>query len=846
MKRNNFWKWVLVAFVTLWALNEIYPPGGRDLLEVFQEQATAKDETFQQIVARAQELKKQNPDRRFGNLLDAVGTNDIRKYFPNIDTKAEPNPTPAILNKVEREAAGKIRLGLDLQGGTQFLVSLDTNRIDIASTNAADKGVIEEETQRRVSQAVEVLRRRVDKFGVAEPVIAPQGANRILIQLPGLSAADKERARAQIQKAAFLEFRMVHPESDQLLSQGIIEPGYEVLNQVVKTPDGGKALQAYLVKKKPERGLTGNFIQSAGVIRDPVSNQPQIDFTLNSEGAKIFAQITRENTGRLMAIVLDGELYSAPRINEEIAGGRGQITGSFDLKEAFELADVLENPLQTPVKIDESREVDPSLGRDSIESGLRAAVGGLIGVAAFMVVYYMLGGLVSIVALVLNILITLGVMASIGTTLTLPGIAGIVLGIGMAVDANVLIFERIREELAAGKSLRGAITSGYSKAFGTIFDANLTTLIASILLIVFGTGPVKGFGVTLTIGVCASMFTALVVTRLFFDWMLDKNMISNLKMLELIKGANINFLKYAKPAFIGSWLLILIGIGYGIYRGHNTLGVDFAGGDAVTFSFTQKVETDRVREALAKANMREPVIQYQKDLAGGKEVLRVVSEFGQATNVISTLQTSFPESKFTAIGQDQVGPTIGEEITKSAIIAGSIALFCILLYVAFRYEFSFAIGAVVAVVHDVLMTLGWFFLTDRQLNAPIVAAILTIIGFSINDTIVIFDRIREDLKLGIRGSFADVINKAVNQTLGRTVITSGTVFLSTLALYLFGGPVINDFAFMFLVGILVGTYSTIYIASALVLWWNRGERPKIMTSPIPVDETPAGVLPKEA
>lgn len=846
MKRNNFWKWLVVAFVTLWAISEIYPPSGRDLIEVFQEKATAKDQTFSQIVARAQELQKENPDRKYGNLLDAVGTNDIRKYFPNVDTKAENNPTLAILNRVEREAAGKIRLGLDLQGGTQFLVSLDTNRVVKTGTNKTDNVELEEETKRNVEQAVEVLRRRVDKFGVAEPIIAPQGANRILIQLPGLSSADKDRARSQIQKAAFLEFRMVHPESDQLLAQGIVEPGYEVLNQVVKTPEGGKALQPFLVKKRPERGLTGAYIQSAGVIRDPVSNQPQIDFTLNTEGAKIFAEVTRENIGRLLAIVLDGELYSAPRIQGEIPGGRGQITGSFDLKEAFELANVLENPLATPVKIDEAREVDPSLGKDSVRSGFRAAIGGLLAVAVFMIVYYLLGGVIAIIALVLNVVITLGVMASIGTVLTLPGIAGIVLGLGMAIDANVLIFERIREELNAGKSLRGAINAGYAKAFGTIFDANLTTLIASILLIIFGTGPVKGFGVTLTIGVAASMFTALVVTRLIFDFLFDRNMLNNLKMLSLIKGSNINFLKWAKPAFIASWLLIIIGIGYGFYRGKSTLGVDFAGGDSVTVGFAQRVAPDKVREALGKIDMREPVVQYQKDIAAGKEVLNIVTEFGKGTNILAALQSSFPDAKFTALSQDQVGPTVGEEITKSAIIAGFLALFCILIYVAFRYEFSFAIGAVVAVIHDVLMTLGWFFLTDRQLNAPIVAAILTIIGFSINDTIVIFDRIREDLKLGVRGSFADVINRAINETLGRTIITSGTVFLTTLSLYLFGGPVINDFSFMFLVGVLVGTYSTIYIASALVLWWNRGERPKIMTAPVPVDETPTAGLPKEA
>jgi len=574
-------------------------------------------------------------------------------------------------------------------------------------------------------------------------------------------------------------------------------------------------------------------------MRDPVSNKPYIHVSFDTEGAKKFGQITSQNVGKPLAIVLDGELLSAPNINEPILGGSCQITGDYDLKEAYDLATGLENPLEAPVKIIEERGVDPSAGEDAIKSGIRASIVGTIAVAGFMLVYYLLAGLIANVALMLNIIILLGVMCSVGTTLTLPGIAGIVLTIGMAVDANVLIFERIREESGKGKSLRGAIAAGYDRAFGTIFDSHVTTLISSVILIYMGTGTVKGFGVALTIGVAASLFTALVVTRLIFDWLLERGAITSLNMLSLIKNTNIDFMRLAKPTFALSWTLIFIGIGYGLYRGDKVMGVDFAGGDQLTLRFdvTKKPEVDQLRKAITDLKLGDPLISYQKDMVSSKETLNVTTAFDRGLEVEKELQKAFPGAKFERAAIDKVGATVGKEIQRAAVLASLLSLFGILVYVAFRYEFSFAVGAVVAVIHDVLMTLGWFFLSGRELSAPMVAAILTIIGFSINDTIVIFDRIREDLKLGARGSFKEIINQALNQTLSRTIITSGTVFLATLSLYLFGGGVINDFAFTFLVGIITGTYSSIYIASALVLWWHKGERPKTSAAQVTMDNT---------
>jgi SecD/SecF fusion protein len=342
---------------------------------------------------------------------------------------------------------------------------------------------------------------------------------------------------------------------------------------------------------------------------------------------------------------------------------------------------------------------------------------------------------------------------------------------------------------------------------------------------------VKGFGVALSIGVAISLFTALVVTRLIFDILITRGHVKTIRMLHIVKSPNVNFLKFARMAFTTSWLIIIVGIGYGIHRGGSVMGVDFAGGDATTFGYAvdHKVPVDQLRHALDEAKIGEATIQYQETVGNTDRALQITSQFGSAEKVRQVLAEKFPQAQFVPKATDRVGAVIGSEILRSAIIASLLAMLAILAYVAMRYEFSFALGAVIAIVHDILMTLGVFFLSGRQLSAPIVAAVLTIIGFSINDTIVIFDRIREDLKLGRRGTFAEIINRALNETLSRTIITSGTVLLSTLSLYLFGGGVINDFAFTFLVGILTGTYSSIYIASAFVMWWHRGERPKQLT-----------------
>ena len=841
MNKNDRWKFIFVVLLILWALYQVYPPTARDLIEQFADRAQGTDATFNSIVANAKTLQQANTNlTEFAALQTAIGTNDIQDYFPFIAAKAEQYPTTFILNQLQRDASGRIKLGLDLQGGTSFLLQMDTNFVATAE-GATNAMVRQSAVNSALSQAVGVLRKRVDALGVAEPLIQPQGEDRILVELPGLAESVKAQARADLQKSAYLEFRMVNDDSTAILQNHMpIPPGYQVLQSLETV--GGQP-EKLVVSKNAVDGLAGDFIKSARVVYGNLG-EPQIDFSLTDDGAKRFADVTTQYVNHRMAIILDGVLYSAPNIVNPIMNGECEISGQFTDQEAQGLASVLENPLRAPLKIISSSDVDPTLGKDSIRSGIFASLAAVVFVSLFMLVYYRLAGLTANIALITNVIILIGVMCSLGTTLTLPGIAGVVLTIGMAVDANVLIYERLREEIAKGKSLRGAISAGYGRAFATIFDSHVTTLISSIILIFMGTGEIKGFGVTLTIGVAASLFTALVVTRLIFNFLLDRNWLTSLSMLHVIRSTKVDFMRIARPLFIATWVFAIAAVIYGgVTRGDKLFGVDFRGGDSVRFTFVQQVDEDKVRAALEAVGEKDAQIQYQTDVSTGKKELRVASSTGSADKVEHALETQFPDAHFTPLEVQEVGAIIGLEIRYSAIMASMMAMLGILIYVALRYEFSFGVGAIVAVLHDVVLTVGCYCIANeisgRQFNATVVAAILTIIGFSINDKVVIFDRIREDLKMGARGTFKDVINQALNETLSRTIITSGTVFLATLSLYIWGGGEINDFAFTFLVGIIAGTYSSIYIASAFVLWWHKGQRPAIGASQVAMQNVPA-------
>jgi len=720
-----------------------------------------------------------------------------------------------------------IQLGLDLKGGTSFLLRMDLSQIDKTGRGQA------------VQQAIETIRKRIDKFGVAEPVIQGEGEDRILVQLPGLEEGRRQEARQTIGQTAYLEFRLVHKNNDELAAQALSDPrftpplGYTNLTST-ETREGRTVTRGYYVKLRPEQGLTGKYVQRAYVQYDQIG-RPYIALTFDNEGGAIFGRVTSANVGRQLAIILDGELQSAPVIQDAIMGGHAQITGSFSLPDAQRLASVLENPLQAPVKILEERGVDPSLGKDSIDSGVRAAVIGTIAVVVFMVVYYLGAGVVADMALIFNILVTVGVLAMFKFTLTLPGIAGIVLSIGMAVDTNVLIYERVREELAANKPMRPAIAAAYSRAFRVIFDAHFTAILTAVILIFMGAGPVKGFGVTLVIGLLANLFSGVFGTRAVFDWLVANGWLKSLPMLHVFKRVQkINFLGVWKIAFGLSWLLIAMGMVMFVHRGGlnvgtgEVYGIDFKGGDTATLGFVQRVNADDVRRSLEENGFKEAYIQYEHDMTGGGEVLALRLPEGQTEAVVKHLGNNYPQAQFKVLSSERVGAVVGNELLKQALWAMAVSLIAIMAYIALRFgEFSYGLGALVSLIHDVLMTVGLFCLwpwPHRTFSMPVMAAVLTLIGYSINDTIVVFDRIRENKKLtGGRLNYFDLINRSVNETLSRTILTAGTVFLCAVALYGFGGRVLNDFAFCFVVGVLTGTYSSIYIASPCVLWYHRKE-----------------------
>jgi SecD/SecF fusion protein len=702
----------------------------------------------------------------------------------------------------------KIALGLDIQGGTSFLIRL--------------KGGDKEVTKGMLDQAVEVIRKRVDYFGGGEPIISPVGSDRILVQIPGLDTAKVQEARDQLSRVAKLEFRMVYPDNGDRLraidaGKEVIPPDYRIEVYKIAAEENEKPREErLLVKKKAD--LAGEHVSHASAGYGNEGWEVKLDF--DTEGAKRFGDITAANVGHRFAIVLDGVIQSAPVIKTAIYGGNAVISGGrMGEPEARGLASVLENPLQTPVSIEEERSVSPTLGLDSIRASILAGLVGLVITLVCVAVYYKIPGLIANLALIINLILLVGALTMFHFVLTLPGIAGIILTIGLSVDANVLIYERLREEMALGKSLKVAVNTAYEKAFSSIFDANVTTLITAAILFWKASGPVKGFAISLSLGILASLFTALIVGRNCLGWLVDTGRLKRISMLHLISAQNINFLGKGFIACMCSLALLLAGAAAFYKRGERNFGVDFRGGDLITLSAPGKIDIGQVRGALKPIGLADASIQESTQV--GRSYITIRTPLNTSDKVEKQVMQTLPGSGFRVEGSERVGALVGGELAKNSLIALGLGILGILIFVTFRFQLSFAVGAIVALLHDVLMTVGVFALFGRELTLTIVGAVLTVAGYSINDTIVVYDRIREGLASGRRGTIEEIMNSSINQTLSRTILTSTVTLIPILCLFLFGGAVLRDFSLAIIIGVVVGTYSSIFIASPIVLWWTR-------------------------
>ena len=826
-----------------------------------------------------------------------------------------------------------------------------------ASTNEQVIAVLREQAESAIANSFNVLRNRIDRFGVTQPNIQRlENSGRILVELPGVK--EPERVRKLLQGTASLEFwatyenNEIYPALEQAnaVIRGLKEAGeiadttakvetadssaaqaatdspallakldstavadtaavqaqdtaafeaqfplfaklhpmvdeqgqiyggpvigramsfdtaavnrYMQLPQVkallprdiklfwgVKSADpAGTVYDLYAIKANTRDGkapLDGGVVTEAREEYSQHGAAAEVSMVMNATGARTWARMTADNIGRSIAIVLDGYVYSAPRVNDEIEGGRSSITGQFTIQEAKDLANVLKSgKLPAPARIIQDTVVGPSLGQESINAGMMSFILAFILVLIYMVFYYHTAGMVAGIALICNLFFLLGVLVSFGAVLTLPGIAGIVLTMGMAVDANVIIYERVKEELRAGKGLALSLKEGFKNAMSAIIDGNLTTLITGIVLFIFGTGPVQGFATTLIIGILTSLFCAIFITRLIFSAMLNKGKnirFSNRYTENCLAHTHVNFISMRKISYIISGLLILATVVSLATRGLS-YGVDFSGGRAFVVRFDQPVTANEVRSALhpvfegtsyevkqfGKENQMRIVTQYKYDDAGDNVTAEIEGMLYKALAPLMAQQLTQAEfqttqtSPYGIISSDKVGPSVAHDITVNSFIAVLFSLIAIGLYIIVRFKrWQWGVGSVISLAHDALITIGIFSLLygilpfTMDVDQSFIAAILTIIGYSINDKVVIFDRIREYQTLYPKRSIRDNINNAINSTLARTVNTSCTTFVVLLAIFLFGGEVIRGFIFALMFGVVIGTYSSVFVATPI-------------------------------
>jgi len=777
------------------------------------------------------------------------------------------------------------KLGIDLSGGVILVYEIPEAAAEKESADAGPdmaapakkRGTESGQQAVDMDKLIGAVSRRINPGGVKEITVRPYGSRQIEIIVPEADVAEAERLKRIISRIGSLEFRILATTHRQQYRSYIERARTMDPSQVELYDDEGNRLAWWVpVAKGKEKSFDHPDIATRKVTRGDQEimevlvvqdrwnvnggyltraragesmGQPVVLFHFNSRGAQLFGRLTGyhlpdevQNIRYYLGILLDGYLHSAPYIKSAIFES-GEISGDFTQQQVQELVDVLNaGSLPTALSTEPISEsiIGPTLGSDTIAKGVNASLVGSVMVCAFMLLYYRFAGLVANLALTLNILLLIAAMILIKAAFTLSGLAGIALTVGMAVDANVLIFERMREEFKAGKSARAAVAAGYDRAFLAIFDSNITTLLTAIILFIFGAGPIRGFAITLTAGIIISMFTALVVTRLVFNATVPENRTQPYRMMQFMKNANFDFLRWGKPAGLASLAVIVVTLalffGRGLKNPASVMAVDFTGGASMTYDYAQKADIGEIRKVVADVVKNDATIQYQSTLDGTGNLLLVktsvmkIGEENVSKMIQAALTQAFPESKFTLAGEEDVGSEVGKDLKRAATKAILFSLIGILVYVSLRFEFGFALGGVIALAHDAFITLGLYSLFGRQVSLTIVAALLTIVGYSINDTIVIFDRIREDLRKDPKTDYRTLCNRAINQTLSRTVLTSLTTLIAVLVLFIFGGGAINDFALAMLIGVIAGTYSTIFIAAPIMLAWYKGRRPGFATT----------------
>ena len=719
----------------------------------------------------------------------------------------------------------KLKGGIDLVGGSSFIVEIQPGKDEEGNSLPVNEGAIEE--------AKATLSKRLSKSGLSDNLMQPLGENRLIIEMPGVGSERRDEIRETIQKTARLLLKKVHPNSSQIIAQieagtKTLEPGYQVFPIRRTDPETGKIIGMDKILLSRRTIVGGDKVDLAR----PGDGIGVINVLLSKEGGKRLTNATKTMTigSDRMAVVLDDEVLIAPTVNATL--GRNFIVEGLDGREEVRtVSNALNNPLKYPLNILSERNVTARYGEEVVRQGVTAAIAGLALTLLFVLIYYRFAGFVALIGLTVNMLILFGAMAMFGATFTLPGIAGIILTIGVAVDANVLIYERLREEIAGGKSLINAIRAAYEKAFSAIFDANITTLLTAIILLWRASDQMKGFAITLTIGILSSMFAALLVTRVFFFWGSDTRALKKLSFMNLIPAKTIKFMEMRKPAFMLSSILLIGSLVVMGTKRESSLGIDFLGGSIVNIQLKegQELSEATVKKAISDLTLeKNPTIQLEQPVGAEGDLISIKCATNDLEKIGSKLRSDIgilseknTEGNYDiALDNETISASLGGEFLKNSFYALGLGLLAVLFYISLRFEFSFAVGAFAALFHDILICIGVVIMCGTELSLIHVGAFLTIAGYSINDTIVVFDRMRESLR-SKRGDVAQVMNLAINATLSRTILTSVTTFVAVLVLWIFGGSALKDFSFAIMIGVVVGTYSSIFIAAPVVYIWSK-------------------------